>query len=195
MATAPWRTVCILYSVAAALAGCGERPPKVIGKAVGCQTSAPSGDATCPRTRSNPGQCTDTRLVRPAEGPTVEEEGIHYDSDCDSADGIGMLVPAASGVAASCAPACLHDADCPPNSACECTGRAGTCVFAQCLTNANCSHGSFCLHWRESCNDLGAFACTTDRDTCHHDAQCPDGTHCEFTYAGFQCRSGACNLP
>ncbi len=138
MATAPWRTVCILYSVAAALAGCGERPPKVIGKAVGFQTSAPSGDATCPRTRSNPGQCTDTRLVRPAEGPTVEEEGIHYDSDCDSADGIGMLVPAASGVAASCAPACLHDADCPPNSACECTGRAGTCVFAQCLTNANC---------------------------------------------------------
>lgn len=105
------------------------------------------------------------------------------DVDCSERANGYCLLPTFSGAdlpTNRCVYGCVRDADCDSSQAiCECWGTIGTCVPAQCTSDADCGEGLLCASYDASpdCGDT-TYACQSRLDACASDEDCSNFRSC-----------------
>jgi hypothetical protein len=99
-----------------------------------------------------------------------------------------------------CVSGCTKDEDCSAGTICLCGDPVGTCVEANCTTDAACGDVSLCIYSERGspCGGSynGAFACQKPTDTCNSRLDCGPAENCETYATGRRCQSwGACGRP
>lgn len=91
---------------------------------------------------------------------------------------------ASEGDVCVCKYGCVSDSDCDENQICQCGSPSGTCVWAECKTNAQCEPNRLCAQseLKSDCEVSYEFTCQTQHDECRTNADCGVFESCALDY-------------
>ena len=113
-------------------------------------------------------------------------------ADCVGKEPKGVCVAAPGNVTCSCAPSCVNDADCGPDSLCQCGDPISFCRQALCHSDADCDGGALCMDSQiEGCGERG-FACQSPLDECLSSLDCAGGVQCIYITDHRICSNKGC---
>jgi hypothetical protein len=151
-----------------------------------------SGFVTCDNGydyRAKVGTCPIMRRDEPVPVATPDDPCL-YDADCAEEDPQGYCS------LGYCEHGCLEDSECGSDRLCACSSEygLGTCVIAECRSDADCLPGLHCARIIDGTSDsaLWKYACQTEADECVSDDDCPprrdtETGNCELGEEGRYC--------
>lgn len=182
---------CVFGLVACARPSPGGRPsPPAFTEAPPPATLAPGSDSSTPPLAASAPIARVPSKHRASSPPRCSTAKVRGDPQRMARGGCTRDANCTKGKNGRCAPesyeaptrdrcyydACWADADCAPNTACECGSGSAidphVCVEAACRIDTDCGAGGYCSPSPDGCGQVASWRCHTPDDACVDDRDC-----------------------